>query len=354
MNNSITILRIITSAGLLLAVIAFGYTMRSSWVILPLALIFTVSFVFGRWQSWLLALSMDGIFSALLEQWKTFIVQLVLCGILYLTGRGLNTVFSDKTQSTVLGQTDIWALLALVLFTFVGGFLVMILEKKILAHVDDEELEQAIKDAESEIKDEGDDGFRVDLAPITLETFFEGHHTSNKDHVYDDTQETVVNPDRAYVSEVQIAEVEKDLDIQLPKKLRGLYLIQNGGYVGGLATPLVENPSHSKYEDWLMPFSGYDNLYTLNGFCSVYESVTEYAEPESLEDFPKGCKRMFVIAQWYRHTLFLDYRNSEEPRIGFVDFDEYEDLQDDYWESQAHWWDDFDTFFAQLRHSEWL
>ena len=196
-------------------------------------------------------------------------------------------------------------------------------------------------------------GFRVDPTPITLEAFFEDHHYSNKDNVYDDNKETVLNPKRAFVSEAQIADMETSFEICFPKKLRALYLQQNGGYVSTLVTPLVENPSLIKDEDWLMPFGGYEDLRTLEQLETFYESATHYADPEEeLEDFPIGCKRMIVIAQWYRHTLFLDYRNSDEPRIGFTDFDSFEDLQNSYWESQAHWWDDFDTFFAQLRRSE--
>ncbi|MEO0862127.1 MAG: hypothetical protein AAFY65_16070, partial [Pseudomonadota bacterium] len=52
---------------------------------------------------------------------------------------------------------------------------------------------------------------------------------------------------------------------------------------------------------------------------------------------------------WYRNTLFLDYRDREMPRVGFVDFDCYRDLPSGAWEAEAHWWDDFDSFFADLR-----
>ena len=352
MNSSIKCLRIFAGVGLLLAVIAFGYFTRSPWVILPLAFIFTVSFTLGHWQSWILLSSTDGIFSVLIDQWKTFIVQLIMCGIFYLIGRGLNTFFSNENQSIVFNQSDIWALLALTVFAILGGLLVLFLEKKVNVEAF---LEQTPNDEASE-----DDGFRVDLTPVTIDTFFEGHHHANKNHVYDDTQETVLNPNRAFVSEAQITEVEDKLNIRLPKKLRALYLHQNGGTVGHLVTPLVENPSAHNYKDWIAPFSGYDDLYTLDQLDTVYESVMDYADPEGEpEEFPTGCKRMIVIAQWYRHTLFLDYRNTDEskmdkPRIGFVDFDEYEDLRDSYWESQAHWWDDFDSFFVQLRYSEFL
>ena len=53
---------------------------------------------------------------------------------------------------------------------------------------------------------------------------------------------------------------------------------------------------------------------------------------------------MVVLAQWYRESLVLDYNQPGEPRVAFMDFD------DEAWMEQAVWWQDFERFFALLRH----
>lgn len=204
----------------------------------------------------------------------------------------------------------------------------------------------------------------IDDTPITLDNFFVGHHYSNKEHVYDDDKETVLNEELAYPSIEKINHVEKSLNIQFPEKLTQLYLKQNGGPVGGLMIPKIENPSLQE-EDWITPFSGYDDLYTLESVRTVFDSVGDYAYyPENIEMYPKNSERLIILAQWYRHTLFLDYREvghikadtqtSSQPRVGFVDFDCYDDLQKDTWESEAFWWDNFDHFFSLLVRGEYV
>lgn len=189
----------------------------------------------------------------------------------------------------------------------------------------------------------------IDHTPITLDNFFVDHHYANKENVYDESKETVLNEALAYNSPEKIQAIEAKFEIVFPHKLTEIYLKQNGGPVGSLTAPKVEYPHDDVEEDWVFPFSGYDDLYRLEDIRTVYDSVEDYAGyPEDIEMFPKNSKRLIILAQWYRHTLFLDYRNSREPKLGFVDFDRFEDLQKDDWEKGAMWWKDFDTFFSQL------
>ena len=62
---------------------------------------------------------------------------------------------------------------------------------------------------------------------------------------------------------------------------------------------------------------------------------------------------MLILAQHYRHTLFLDYSDGaeqgNEPRVGCVDFDDFSN-----WQPHCVWWESFDAFFAALRRYETL
>lgn len=194
----------------------------------------------------------------------------------------------------------------------------------------------------------------IDDTPITLDNFFVGHHYANYKHLYDDDKESVLIEELAYPTLEKINAIEAKLEVTFPDTLIQLYLKQNGGSVGGLITPKVENPREDVEEDWIHPFSGYDDMYTLEHIRTVFESVSDYADySEDLDMYPQNSKRLIILAQWYRETLFLDYRNATEPAVGFVDFDQFENLQTDEWETGAFWWKDFDTFFSRLMRGEY-
>jgi len=196
--------------------------------------------------------------------------------------------------------------------------------------------------------------YRVELdpTPITIDTFFVGHHHANQRR--DGTGELQIVEELAFRTADQIAAVEAGLGIELPAGLRELYLRQNGGSVGGLMAPRVQDPGTAE-EDWLAPFTGYDDLYTLEQLRTVFDMVEDYGRyPEDIEFFPVGGEKLVVIAQWYRHTLFLDYRGAGEPRVGFVNFDQYGDLQTEDWDAGTVWWNSFSDFFAQLRRGEYV
>jgi hypothetical protein len=127
--------------------------------------------------------------------------------------------------------------------------------------------------------------------------------------------------------------------------LRALYLVQNGGSVNAVCAPKPGIALAQRYDDVIMPFSGYNDLYPSELIRSVHEATSVYADPEAeAERFPENCERMFILAQWYSETLFLDYRSGPDPKIGFANFG------DEGWTEGCVWWADFDAFFASLRH----
>ena len=55
---------------------------------------------------------------------------------------------------------------------------------------------------------------------------------------------------------------------------------------------------------------------------------------------------MVVLTQYYRETLFLDYRVAGRVSVGFVDFDDKD------WPERIITWESFDEFFDSLRRYE--
>lgn len=320
---------------LLGAAIGFGAAARSPLVVLPLALIFAVAFALGRWRGWQAALRNGSFVSALRGQWQTLLAQLLLVGVLYLLGRGLGALMAPDLVASGFDATDRLALFGLAIVAVCGGAGLALAEARMPAVTTAPQSPRVVE-------------FKlVDFVPVNDETFFAGHHFSNTVKAKDGS--TQCNPALAYLTKTQIADAESRLGIALPPHLRRLYLRQNGGSMGGLVAARGANPGTAE-SDWLYPFSGYDDLNPLRSVRSLKDSIEDYASfDDQPEMFPSGADRMIILAQWYRETLFLDYRNGAPPRVGFFDFDASPDLQDPEWESRAHWWPDFETFFAGLR-----
>ncbi|RUS63576.1 SMI1/KNR4 family protein [Pseudorhodobacter sp. E13] len=316
-------MRIFLGLVLVLAGVGFGAAARSPVVIAPLSVIFTLSFALGRWRAWRAALQAGALLPALRAQWSTALVQVLLVVLLYLLGRGFGAM-TGLAAPAAFGSVDALALWGVAIVVLCGGAGLALLEAQ--GPVAQAAAEPAAPQA---------------FAAVTETSFFTGHHYSN-------TANSVPDPALAFLTEAQITEAEARLGVVLPQPLRALYLRQNGGPVGGLVSPRVPNPSAE--EDWITPFSGYDDLSPLRFVRSLQSSIEDYADPQTQpEMFPAGADRMIALAQWYRETLFLDYRTGGAPRVGFFDFDRSEDLRDAEWQDRAVWWSDFDAFFASLR-----
>lgn len=332
------ILRIVLVFWLLGGAIWFGFSGNPPLVILGLALVFTLTFGIGKWRAWVLAKEHGQLARAVLDQASTFIVQAILAGIFYLAGRGVASVASmHPGPSFNSSALLLWGVIGIAL-----GFVLIWLEKE-TGTVSGISRPAVDPDAPS-----------IPNITVTEDNFFQAHHFSNqkfRGDIHAGTYKGTTIDDKAYLSEAQLAAEEDRLGISLPPLLRRLYLRQNGGSAMSLLAQ-TDVDFHNAEDGWIAVFSGYDDMVPLTEMRSLKASIGDYAySDEQPEEFPDGCDQMFILAQWYRETLFLDYRKATSPRVGFCDFDNVgvNDLRDPAWEGRAEWWEDFDTFFAALK-----
>jgi cell wall assembly regulator SMI1 len=146
----------------------------------------------------------------------------------------------------------------------------------------------------------------------------------------------------------QIIETEKRLDIILPSGLKKLYEYQDGGYVGELYVP-KQLICGTDVDQWRNVFSGYNEIWSLNGLETLFDSALTFLTEEEAEEalghcpfLPKEAKRYIVFYQYYHDTLFLDYTKSHQnPRVGVFNFE-----GDD---KEILWFESFEQFFSALR-----
>ncbi|MEO0862964.1 MAG: SMI1/KNR4 family protein, partial [Pseudomonadota bacterium] len=318
-------LRILIGLGLVGGVVWAGLAGLAPIWILALAGTFTVCFGLGRWRAWGHARNTGTVPKALAAQAGTYLAQCAVVGLFYLVGRGLASV----TQPMALPLDTVSAYWVFTIGGVALGVLIAILEArgpgdpyqqaatKIDAARAEAVLAEAAQPAEPQFSRPS-----PPLIAVTEETFFrEPNHTHLVFEKNPDTgANDVVGLDgtKAFLSDAQIVEHETRLGITLPPRLRRLYRRQNGG---SCMMIVVETDLDRPwvFDGRLSPFSGYDDLLPMEQIWTVHDSVETYADPDHQpEDFPNGAKRMIILAQWYRNTLFLDYRDREMPRVGFV------------------------------------
>lgn len=314
-----------------------GLSGVSLWWILPMAFVFVMADVMGKWKLMFAGKPLGDLGAFVI---KALAVQPIVVGIIYLLGRGIGSLtgapaWSPFAQGMSAGHIGVYALVM-----FIAGLILIWAErgKPDMEAIMKEQIDRALAGTVSA----PEPGIEAEAVRVTPETLFDGHHYSNAE--YDEENDERSLKDSAFVSEAEIVAKEAELGVRLPEALRALYLMQNGGSIRGVYAGDVTMP----LEDDVTPFSGYEDMNPLGSLRSLHESINDYAYDDQLEMFPNGAKRMIVLAQWYRETLFLDYREGDVPRVGFYDFDLSEDLQDDAWEEDAVFWPDFDAFFAQL------
>ncbi len=345
--KSILVLRLVTGLCLLLSVLYAGAIARSPWIVLPLALIFTIAYVVGRWPAWSSAVKTQPLAKILSHLLITFATQAVLVFVLYLIGRGCAAMFGRTGSSTFSN----WDIRYSILVAVVGlglGAIVAWRERKNPSAVLHAFTGTTTDEIEASEWTPSDD-IRLLPEPVTLQSFFSGIHYTHArydepEHAYNGTP----NADSAG-SDEKIAAAEARLGITLPDGLRALYRTQNGGSINNLCVPKPGVETPWLFEDVITPFSGYNDLSPCEGLRTLFESTTHFADPDDADQadmFPDGCKTFIILAQWYRHTLFLDYSASDTPSVGFVDFDHLD------WQTHCVRWTSFDDFFAAPRHYE--
>jgi hypothetical protein len=341
------LLRLFTGFFLLLSVLAAGALARSPWVIAPLAATFAVAFIIGRWRSWRLAMKTHSLKRILSELLATTVIQTVMVAMLYLIGRGVAAVIG-RTSAGAFSQWDLgYGVVTAAIGLTLGGIAVW--RERNHASGPFASLGQtSLEDSPAPALSQGDE-IRLLPDPVTLQSFFSGiHYTHARYEGPENTYVGTPNVDSAG-SDEKIAAAEARLGVLLPDGLRALYRTQNGGSVNALCIPNPGVETPRLYDDIVAPFSGYDDLLPCEALRTVFASATDYADPEQPDQsdmFPDGCAKMIILAQWYRHTLFLDYGAGDTPSVGFVDFDDID------WQAHCVRWTSFEHFYSSLRHYE--
>ena len=323
-------LRILTGLVLLIGVIIPGYLGYSPWIILTLTLAYTVSFVIGRIRRWRAAFGDKGAAGLIGPILSTALVQLILVSLLYVIGFGFGALFSGHEGLRAFEPGD-WIYAAVLGgIGAAAGSVIAYLESRSSVN----EILTSTNANMAAASDQHSTFGAVVFGPsVTVETFW--RKTSEK-HL------------RPPLSDNDIAAVETRLDVALPKTLKALFRLHGGGLVSHVLTVIDDaSPPYTIYNT-LSPFSGYERVHDGLELETVATSFLSFADPHDAENyghlFTGGTDKMVLLAQWYLESLFLDYNQTGEPRVGFVDFD---DLN---WQDKIRWWDSFEAFFAELRH----
>ncbi len=341
-------LRITLGVSLVVFALAAGVVQRSPWILPFMGAGFTCAYLFGQLRLWRVARNSGKLRRYWLQLPADFCAQMILVSLLYLIGFGLGALVGGGVAVASFAPGDaIWPLAAGAIASIMGLYIDRIEGQPARWYPSwltgkDDETDAAARD-----------DIRLRPGPVTLQSFF----TAPSDTVSATEPEAAAWAD-AYsaltegLSDDDVTRAEARLGRALPDLLIALYRQQNGGTVAPLCVPLAGHPEPVRYEHVLLPFGGYNDLIPADSLRTVWDSVTDYADPDSPNDanqFPDGSKAMIVLAQWYRETLFLDYNQPGAPRVGYTDFDRFDIYGN---RDPVTWWTDFETFFAALRHYE--
>lgn len=340
-------LRIGLGAGLVLFAIATGLLQRSPWILPFMGIGFTAAFLFGQLRTWRHARNAGRLRAYWLQIPADFGVQLLLVSVLYLIGFGLSALIGGSVAVAPLAPGDVVWPFAIGMVGAIIGLYIDKLEGKPSSSLPTWMIG----------KDRGADASRAELRllpdPVSLQSLFvvpadTVSATEQEAAAWSEAYSSLTNG----LTDDDIIRAEARLGRALPDLLIALYRQQNGGNVTSVCVPLPGHPEPERYEHILLPFGGYDDLIPADSLRTVWDTVTDYADPDNPDDashFPEGAKAMIVLAQWYRETLFLDYNQPGAPRVGHTDFDRF-DIHGN--RDPVTWWTDFETFFAALRHYE--
>jgi len=341
MSKLETTLRLLTGLVIVLVVVLVGYMARSPWNIPLLGAVFTILFLLGK-----RCLTLAQLFS-IKNSLITFAVQIVLCGILYLIGRGIGS-FVHAGGMVALSLIDGYIALALLVFGVITALYLQRLSKIELVEPLSQPAEVQIN-AKASTQPRCEYVLSFDVGPITLDNFFESVYYG---HLERDANGQIIKsdslPEAAKTTSEMIAATEARLGVVFPPLLKQLYLKQNGGDVGNLWVPCVNNPSN-ELDEWRGVFShDYCYLAPLQLLTTLYDSYLDYMDAEEIEQSPdvqKHAKDYIILCQRYADTTFLDYSQSkQQPRVGIVDFEGID--------KNDVWFDSFDDFFAALKRGE--
>lgn len=344
----------ITGLILIGAVIAAGYMQRSLWSILVLAGAFTVLYIYGKQPQWKTLIA-DKPGMVLPSLFGTYATQSIMCGIFYLIGFGARAFLGEAGDRAPLQAFDYQYAGCLLVIGLLLGTIVNQFSKRVFADLTSmlDETRAQLDDAQANLAGftgaESAPDIRLLDKPVTANSLIRGIHFSHGE--YNDSGFDGTPSEKSEGGDAKIVEAETRLGIRLPDSLKAIYRIHNGGSINNVCIP-NENAKGSElgFDDILTPFSGYNDLSPLERLNTAWDAFTHFGDPDDEENygqfFRSGTENMVVLAMWYQETLFLDYNEPGEPRVGFVDFDHPE------WEKHVRWWPNFSEFLASLRHYE--
>ncbi len=343
LKNWIVHLRLIFGVGHILLPLGYGLFASNLWIIFPISVLFVINYIGGKWKQWNNHISSSSIFRLCFDVFLTWIVQLVVVCLFFFLGLGIGRLFGGVEVSEHITTSDIWILSGFAIVSFLSLLFIIFGESR------SEEIIDGVSKVESS------DDLLISDENVTLENFFSSRHFSVADHTHwalmrwpqEDGKKIVRSPVSA--TEVMIEETERRLGYELPKTLRDLYKIRDGGSLKTYWVPGIENPG-KKYDDWIEAFShGYNDLKPLKDLyrlISDYEDYfdSEYDDEDVKESWFPGSEKLVVLSRMYGVATLLDYRENErEPGVLLVDLD-------NPIESQIRKrYDNFDMFFADLR-----
>ncbi|WP_409290593.1 SMI1/KNR4 family protein [Peribacillus sp. SCS-37] len=118
------------------------------------------------------------------------------------------------------------------------------------------------------------------------------------------------------ITDSELEKAEKKFGIKLPQEYKDLLKIQNGGTLKYTAIPTSFTTLHSEENMVIIEF-----LYGLHEDEGIYDSAY-LLEEWGITDWCTETDKLFMISGDGHWWLVLDYRESEEPKIAFIDVDD--------------------------------
>lgn len=117
-------LRVAGALALLIGAVMFGYLHRSLWSIALMGLVFTAGYIAGKWPLWKAMSIEHGIVHSIVKLPPTFLVQIIMVGVLYIIGYGLGALFGSAGGRVPLSAQDFIAAGCLLVFSLATVFFV--------------------------------------------------------------------------------------------------------------------------------------------------------------------------------------------------------------------------------------
>jgi hypothetical protein len=155
--------------------------------------------------------------------------------------------------------------------------------------------------------------------------------------------------DSGRLTEAQIVAQEKRLGVRLPMPWRDVYKHFNGGWVHTLYWGDMNSPRSNDIKP--IPERGHEYL-ALEDVAPLRDLLPlEWDDPDHGGLDCSGLDpKLIAIACAGSQAVLLDYRQRDEPRVGFAYFSKYDDDPLDGWETNefTHWWPNMNVFFRGL------